>query len=397
MPIPILLISDAPDSGTGLGRITKDLAMILSGMPEFRVATFGRGGLGSRHLPWPQYVFDESQQWGEGLLIKACEDFNRDENFIIMTVWDASRLFWFYQPNTLPETPLKDFLTSGKFKRWGYFPIDAWGPYKKLSTLTATALQGCDRPLAYSKFGQQVIENTFGLRLDFIPHGIDNTVFYPRGKQEGRETLGVESDAKLVGCVMTNQARKDWGVWAQTARILLDQDPSYQFWAHVDVLERHWSLPALIADYNLGDHVKITQSVTDDTLAKLYSACDVTFLPSLGEGFGYPIAESLACGVPAIHHDYGAGSEIIPNYTLVDRPAVIHAGDMEEYSRLDTLHNVYRPILDPVDWAYRIRELVTRWDPKILQQKSVEGVEHLFWKNLTPVWENWFRQGLNGQ
>ena len=384
MSIPILILSDAPDSGTGLGRITKDLAYILSTMPEFRVATLGRGGLGSRHLPWAQYVFPESEQWGEGLLIKACEDFSKDEPFIIFTIWDASRLFWFAQPNALPEGhPLRSFLTSGKFERWGYFPVDAYGINKSLSVLSRNTLSGFGRILAYSKFGVSIIANsTRDWATDFIPHIIHSDIFYDLGKEEGRTTLGLESHHKLVGCVMTNQARKDWGVWAQTARLLIDKNPNYRFWANVDFLENYWSLPALIEDFGLGDYVRITQAVTDETLAKLYSACDVTFLPSLGEGFGYPLAESMACGVPAIHTSYGAGTEIVGRENSVDSHTF----------RLDTLHNVYRPVLDPHMFTQAVDYRVNHLPPR---EEVTDSISHLFWYNLAPVWKHWFKKGLS--
>jgi glycosyltransferase involved in cell wall biosynthesis len=217
--------------------------------------------------------------------------------------------------------------------------------------------------------------------LDFIPHGIHQDTFFDRGRDEGRAILGVESDKKLVGCVMTNQARKDWGVWAQTARLLINKDPSYHFWAHVDLLERYWSLPALIEDFGLSNNVHITQSVTDETLAKLYSACDVTILPSLGEGFGYPLAESMACGVPAIHTSYGAGPEIINDTKRLVAPLSF---------RLDTLHNLFRPNLSPKLFADNVVAVLR--EPK---EDCRAQVEHLFWSNLAPVWKHWFKKGLN--
>ncbi len=384
MPIPILIMSDAPDTTTGLGRITRDLAFVLSEIPEFRVGTFGRGGIGSKKLSWAQYTFPESEQWGEGLLIKACEDFAGNDNFIIFTIWDVSRLFWFSCPTSLPANdPLTTFLLSDKFQRWGYFPIDASGPGKKLSTLSHHALAGYDRLLAYSQFGRDIISSTgVDWQSDYIPHGIHQTTFYDRGREQGRELLRVIPDCKLVGCVMTNQARKDWGLWAQTAKILIDQDPSYMFWAHIDTLERYWSLPALIEDFGLSEHVRVTQAVTDDTLAKLYSACDLTVLPSLGEGFGYPIAESLACGTPVVHHDYAAGQELIKFGGLVSPKTF----------RLDTLHNIFRPVFIPEDWARKINFVIYRDFDRAEVAKSVD---HLHWDKLKYVWKNWFLQGLN--
>jgi len=384
MPVPILLISDAPDTQTGLGRITRDLAFVLSEMPEFRVGTFGRGGLGSKSLPWAQYLFPESEQWGENLLIKACEDFSPNVPFIIFTIWDASRLFWFGHPDTLPEGyPLKSFLLSNQFQRWGYFPIDAYGPNKGFSSISSAALDRFDRMLAYSKFGRDVLSATRDNWCpDFIPHGIDQDTFINmEDRSTGRLFLNVDMEAKLVGCVMTNQARKDWGLWAHIAKNLINKDPKYMFWVHIDALERYWSLPALIEDFGIGKHVRVTQALTDNELAVLYNACDITMLPSLGEGFGYPIAESLACGTPVVHHDYGAGHE------MIEFGEIVHA----DIFRLDTLHNVYRPVFYPEVWASKIQYALSK---QYNREEVRASVEHLFWNNLAPVWKNWFKQGL---
>lgn len=401
MPIPILILSDAPDSGTGLGRITKDLAAVLSTMPEFRVGTMGRGGHGSRNFPWIQYTFDEHMQWGESILPKIWDDFSGGDKGIIFTIWDASRLTWFGSPEYLPDGELKTFLMSGKFRRWGYFPVDGHGAFMNLSSLSQEALKGYDRILAYSKFGQRVLknssENSKTQYIDFIPHGIDQRIFNARDPKLGRDLLGIPEKITLIGCVMSNQARKDWGVWAQTARALLDLDSEYMFWIHVDELERYWSIPALLADFGLEYNVKITQNLSDDMLAQLYSACDLTILPSLGEGFGYPIAESLACGTPVIHHDYAAGNEIMPRYGVTDHmPGIIRSGTDEGYNlRLDTLHNIYRPVLDYKDWVDAVLEI--DWFRRSIIIEAQEAVKYLHWNNLAPVWKNWFKAGLSGE
>lgn len=40
--------------------------------------------------------------------------------------------------------------------------------------------------------------------------------------------------------------------------------------------------------------------VPDEALLELYNAAEVVVYPSLYEGFGYPVAEALACGVPVV-------------------------------------------------------------------------------------------------
>lgn len=401
MPVPILILSDAPDSGTGLGRITKDLAAVISTMPEFRVGTLGRGGHGSKHFPWAQYTFDERLQWGEDILPDVWEDFSGGDFGVIFTIWDASRLTWFGCPGNLPSGKLKTFLTSGKFERWGYFPIDGHGPGNKLSILSREALKGYNRILAYSRYGQEVLRNSVepgslcltsnNPVIDFIPHGINPRIFCPKPPGIGREYLRVPESNTLIGCVMTNQARKDWGTWAQIASKLVKVDSGYTFWAHVDALERYWSLPALIADFGLEDNVVITQDLSDSQLADMYSACDITILPSLGEGFGYPIAESLACGTPVIHHDYAAGNEILPRYGITEPyPGIIKT--IPRCNRLDTLHNIFRPILYSTDWVDEITQI--DWKRRAIKEEAVKSVEYLHWNNLASVWKNWLRSGI---
>jgi glycosyltransferase involved in cell wall biosynthesis len=51
-------------------------------------------------------------------------------------------------------------------------------------------------------------------------------------------------------------------------------------------------------------------SVTDDELWSRYRRATFTVFPSLHEGFGLPVAESLACGTPAVTTRYGSTAEI---------------------------------------------------------------------------------------
>lgn len=50
----------------------------------------------------------------------------------------------------------------------------------------------------------------------------------------------------------------------------------------------------------------IDRTLTDDELAGLYTACDCLVHPYRGEGFGLPIAEAMASGLPVIVTGYGA-------------------------------------------------------------------------------------------
>ncbi len=51
-------------------------------------------------------------------------------------------------------------------------------------------------------------------------------------------------------------------------------------------------------------------AATDDLLWGGYRVARFTVFPSLNEGFGLPLAESLGCGTPAITSNFGAMREI---------------------------------------------------------------------------------------
>src|SRR3990167_9483797 len=296
MSVPLLLLSDSIDSHSGLGRITRDIAVQASRLPEFRVGTIGRGGRGTRRAPWPQYVIGDGD-WGQSYISECWRDFAGDERGVLMTIWDASRVRWQVDPRQADET-LRAFMNERRFEKWLYVPVDASGPNNKLSGVLADTISRFDRVLTYGMWAEDVVRRSLPRPhkdLSWMPHGVNFKAFSPRDRVGARMAMGMSAvDGQLAGVVMTNQARKDWGMVAVCASELRKTRPGLRWWWHADVEVRHWNLLALKHDYGLEDVVRITQSgqYSDEEMSWRYSACDVTVLPS-SEGFGYPIAESL--------------------------------------------------------------------------------------------------------
>ena len=55
-----------------------------------------------------------------------------------------------------------------------------------------------------------------------------------------------------------------------------------------------------ILDLGLEDRVRTPGFVPDEDMPSLYAAAEALVFPSLGEGFGFPIIEAMACGTPVI-------------------------------------------------------------------------------------------------
>jgi glycosyltransferase involved in cell wall biosynthesis len=400
-PTPILFLSDAVSTQTGLARIHRDLYLRahehLSDV--FRIGTAGFSGSGSRGFPPPQYNL-VTNDWICLNLPEIWEDFAGNEKGIIFTIWDASRLGWFSRPELSEELSkyqeLKSFLTKPSFKKWIYSPLDASGPNDRLTWPLAQRLLGFDRILAYGKWGEDVIRRTLGDQesekrgLTSLPHGINIDTFYPRERLAargfffsitgastifGKKDL-IQSDEVLIGIVCTNQSRKDFGV-ALEAVAILSRQRKIRLWLHTDVLERVncWSIPSLLVDFGLLERTIISlEFLSDDALAKAYSACDVTIAPG-AEGWGFPIAESLACGTPVIHGDYAGGAELVPSEMRVSPVAF----------RLESLWACKRPVYNAEDWAAKVNEWIGK-------RTSLDS--KYFWENNWEGWEKWFREGV---
>ena len=380
--IPLLFIGDNPALQGGLSRIGRDIAIISSQLEEFRVGFLGRGGMQSSKLPFAQYTFPEYEQWGENWLEEVWYDFAKDDYGIVMSIWDPSRMFWFGNPVAMPN---EQWLRNPPFHKWGYFPIDSESVDGGLSILSAEALKGYNRVLAYGMFGSAVMEKALGTHspVQFLPHGLNFDTFQPRDPEGIKLGLGVPDNAVMIGVVMTNQERKDWALAFDTIARLKKMVPNLYVWCKSDSIDRHWDLRALAADFHVQDVVKIQlEYLTDKAMSHMYSACEATFLPSLGEGFGYPIVESLACGTPCMHGNYAGGAELIPNLGWLIDPVTF---------RYETRHNCKRPVYNPQDWADGLYRVLQGSKPVELCRGSVE---YLDWKLLKPAWVKWFKDGI---
>jgi glycosyltransferase involved in cell wall biosynthesis len=173
--------------------------------------------------------------------------------------------------------------------------------------------------------------------------------------------------------------------------------PKLRLWAHISrEVTQAWAIPELADQCGLGGNELIVTGpekdgvsgeMGDDTLANMYSACLVTLGIGMGEGWGYPLAESLACGRPVIHCDYAGGAALVPQASWRVKAQAMH---------VESAYALKRPIIDPgefADAALAAADWVLR-EPEVASAYCAGSVRHLGWDRLWPRWEAWFRQGL---
>lgn len=390
--IKLLVISDAPSSSTGLGRITRELCeRIYADCPEFELATLGSGGNVSSRFPWRQYVIGSMPNFTIPDLPRVWQDFAGDDKGILFAIWNPSWLWWLADPLKLGSCTLKDFLLSNPFEKWIYAPIDAEGPNGLLPLGIADILARFDRALYYTKWSADMAFRTdvkaYG---DFLPHGTDTGIFYPRSKEKARETF-IErvTDAapqplvpgmKLIGVTATNTPRKDWAFAFEVCGELVKRGVNIGLWAHTDRFKGHWDILGMMDTFGLrGRIIPTNKMLSDEDLAWAYSACDVTLGIGRGEGWGLPISESLACGVPCLHCDYAGAAEFLPEAYKI-------APDGFYYD--DGYLNL-RPVMSANRWAdqvERILENSTKYEASLGEKFTWDGC----WKK----WKEWLTRGI---
>lgn len=174
---------------------------------------------------------------------------------------------------------------------------------------TILSSPGIIQPIAMTRFAQQQMKN-IGTESYYIPHTVDTTVYFPDKKlrQDVRESVKWD-DMFVIGTVATNHAERKNYTAAMTAisKFSKMHPGEVIYYAHTDPLcPRGINLLALrealdlvpvmtfprLADVSLG--------IPGPQMNRIYNSFDVFLLPSKGEGFGIPIIEAQACGVPVI-------------------------------------------------------------------------------------------------
>ncbi len=105
-------------------------------------------------------------------------------------------------------------------------------------------------------------------------------------------------------------------------------------------------------------HIRLTGYIDQSQLHQLYAAATMMLMPSLYEGFGLPIIESMACGTPVMTSNVGAMAEVAGGHALLCRPL-----DIDD-------------IQEKLQWAID--------NPEWRQQAAVNGLNHshqFTWQN----------------
>lgn len=131
-------------------------------------------------------------------------------------------------------------------------------------------------------------------KITVIPWGVDHKLLYPHNVSANRWT----GNSPYFISVSCDIGRKNSISVLRAYERFVVNNPRH----HLLMVWRSPSEEArgLAAKPHIQGRIHFASNIPNDELANLYAGATASFFPSLYEGFGLPIVESMACGVPCV-------------------------------------------------------------------------------------------------
>ena len=169
------------------------------------------------------------------------------------------------------------------------------------SRMLRIASTRASRIIVPSNYTRQAIINRFSTnpgKISVIPCAVSES-FWPRPKVEAAQVVERchRISVPYILYVGSTAPHKNLATLMRAYRVLSSRHKGIPDLVLVlpDKPSRHGGAEGLTSLMTMS-RVHCLHSVSDDALASLYSAAELTVAPSIEEGFGLPVIESMACG-----------------------------------------------------------------------------------------------------
>lgn len=235
--------------------------------------------------------------------------------------WSPSHRIPYYLPHSIPSVvTIHDLVWrhAGDTMR----PLSRWLDSK----LMLEAANAANVVIAVSvSTANDLIEEEKSLskKIEVIPLGVSLRIKSFHSKTNGKRSIQVDPFYLFVGTLepRKNLARLIEAVsrlpsaLKNSAKLLIVGGKG---WGGVNINE-------LIKRFRVENNVEVLGYVDDSKLANLYSNALFLVMPSLYEGFGLPLIEAMAHGVPAITSNRSSMPEVIGNAGILIDPESVQS------------------------------------------------------------------------
>lgn len=389
----ILWCSQTPSIHTGYGIITHDILERLHATGRYEIACHGWHEQAS---PKPRYPLEAMsgpmypyklfhgggakdtdhlhEKMGKKNFHDVVEAFKPDIVIMFGDIYMFDYIF------TYPERK--------RFHLAIYYAIDG-GP---IPPAWGESIKKADTPITFSKFACQATKERTGIDPVLIYHGVDYPMWsmpIPSSVRTAKrkELFPDVEDPFVFGMVARNQPRKNIPVFFESFSAHVKQYPNSRMLLHSCPKDQGWDLNLLAHEFKLKDKVFIPKNLTpqrglsNQDLRTVYNCMDIHVNTAWGEGFGIPIVESMACGIPNIMPAYTTGPEFIDENKagITVRPCTYLT---------EAMSHIRRAIMDPTG-LYKAMNFAVENKPAInMYSRNAKTAAAKFdWAKIIPVWE----------
>lgn len=175
--------------------------------------------------------------------------------------------------------------------------------------LTPPALERADRIIAISSFTKRQLLSQTDVRpetIRVVPQGVNHDLYRPMSESRARDDLGLDHDGPYLLIVASNTPHKRLDL----AKAVFEA-----------VRERREDVRLLKAGYGVGlsgDGIDSVDWLPEEQMPALYNSANAYLHTSEYEGFGLPVLEAMACGVPVVANDRASLPEVAGPERVMD-------------------------------------------------------------------------------
>lgn len=310
----IMISSNAPWIPSGYGQQSKFLVEYLKAQGH-QIIFDCNFGLSSSYVEIDGVIYLFDKDYGNFQIKKYVNEFKPDA---VISLFD-----WFvYDPKSW----------SGLECPWySWTPIDSNlvdGEEQVFSKIFKSFLTDSNI-VTMSNFGTEQVKKFNTEPAAQIYHMVDTEIFKPLDKEVCRKEFipTYESYDLIIGMVAANydpiSDRKAFELQFKGLKTFVENNSNLKvlLYLHTDITPEMggMDLEALIKELGLDKCMGITFTpasiirflpIPQEKLAVLYNCFDIVMNASSAEGFGIPIVEAQACGIPVLTHDFSAMPEL---------------------------------------------------------------------------------------
>jgi glycosyltransferase involved in cell wall biosynthesis len=286
--------------------------------------------------------------------------------------------------------------------------------------------ESADACFTYSDWAGDVLKDQSGGSIKYLGSAPPSAhpAYHPvADKDQHKMSFGIDPKYKIIGTVMRNQRRKLYPDLFEAFRLFLNKSESkdYYLYCHTSYPDLGWDIPELLQQNQIASKVLFTYICNEtkqpfastfkgaiaqspfngkfcatlsnvkngasyEDLSRIINLFDVYVQYANCEGFGLPIVEAAACGVPVMATDYSAmESEVRKLQGITISPKAL-------YKELET--GCFRAVPDnelASNLFLEFFEKLNDEDRKLLGNRTRDNFNNYFrWENSGKQWENYF-------